>query len=144
MREHLFSDLPDGMAEAALDRAALAQHEAAKREGQGEGGTDGRAEADVLMKLLSIVAGDRSISRKTEHMIGRRLLLLLWLIRPDAMVGHVGHPLSLRDLAKLLEVSPAALTATLAELQRETELENCFTRAHGGLRRAGRRKGVEA
>ena len=140
MREHLFSDLPDGMAEAALDRAALAEHEAGKREGHGDGGTDGRAPADVLVKLLRIVAGDRSISRKTEHLIGRNVILLLWLLRPDALAGQVGRNLSLRDLAALLGVSTGALVASLHEIQEATGLENNFTRSHGRHRRAGLRK----
>ncbi|MCW5558038.1 MAG: hypothetical protein KIT22_09455 [Verrucomicrobiae bacterium] len=129
MNERPFSDFPDGVVDAAMDRAALAKH--AERGAM----SFSSREQEAIRRLLRLICGSRPASPKVERMVGRRALVLAWLMHPDQVPGLEGTPISIRTLAQKLRVSHAAALKVVHQIQAETDLENCYLRSHGRQRR---------
>lgn len=95
---------------------------------------------EVLNRLLAWLTADAKVSaRKLDRLIGRRALVMVWVIRPDLIKGTP----SLAKMADLLGLTRAALSAHAAEFSRQFGIRNRPQVGHGGAWQEARQAAQE-
>lgn len=124
MDERPFADFDPGLIEKALARMSVSPdvHE--------EQDVHDQKAADAILFLLRFICGRERLDSRAERIAGRRALLILWALNPQAMPGCSGESISLRALARRLGTHPNRLARTSHEVSKAFGILNAYQRAH--------------